>query len=101
MQHPHLRGAQAVAIGKQEDSVVAFGVYDIEQAAHFILRQEIDGGRRPAMGRGIWHMSRFFYWSYYHNIRKKSSRILHAKSDWILGNYTLNFEPLARLGKKL
>jgi hypothetical protein len=31
-----------------EDGIVTFRVDGIEQAAHFILRQEIDGGRCPA-----------------------------------------------------
>ncbi len=47
-QHPNFRGAEAVAIGEQKDSIVALGVYSIEQATHFILREEIDGGRCPA-----------------------------------------------------
>jgi len=37
-QHPDFRGAQAMAIGEEENSKIALGVYGIEEAAHFILR---------------------------------------------------------------
>jgi hypothetical protein len=57
-QHPDFRGAQAVAVGKQKDGIVAFGVYGIEQAAGFILRQEINGGRCPALQTASEHCLR-------------------------------------------
>ena len=47
-QHPYLRSFEAVAVGQQEEGIIAFGVNRIQQAAQFILRQEVDAGRCPA-----------------------------------------------------
>ena len=41
-----------MAVGEEENSKITFGVYGIEQAAHFILREEVDAGSCP-MGRGF------------------------------------------------
>src|SRR5262245_55220008 len=44
---PNFGGSEAMAVGEEEDSIVALRVYGIEHAAHLILGQEVDGGRRP------------------------------------------------------
>ena len=47
---PNFGGSEAMAVGEEEDSIVALRVYGIEQPAHFILCEEINGGRCPALG---------------------------------------------------
>ena len=49
-QHPDFRGAQAVAVGQEENRIITFGVNGIQQAAGFILREKVDAGCRPALG---------------------------------------------------
>jgi len=55
LQHADFRGAQAVAVGEQKDGIITFGVNSIEEAAGFILREEIDAGGCPATGSGWRH----------------------------------------------
>jgi hypothetical protein len=37
-------------VGEEEDGIITFGVYGIEEAAHFVLHEEIEAGRCPAAG---------------------------------------------------
>jgi hypothetical protein len=40
-----------VAVGEEENGIISFGVNGLEEAAGFILREEVDAGSCPSVVR--------------------------------------------------
>jgi hypothetical protein len=51
-QHPDFGSSEAVAVSQEKEGIVPLGRNDIQQAPHFVLRQEVDAGCRPAWACG-------------------------------------------------